>query len=470
MQQWFDRATLISKAKNRLEDRDIHIDDFNQNIQSIFQELEMKILELEMENESIKNRISKKNHQMLESINGINKNLINSALIHNESEFFNAYEEEHIGTIVSEKDGPFIFVNSVFCEMIGFDKEELYSKKATEFIFSDDQLIETILIEQMKNYQEDTFHFQKRYIKKSGDILWGEATITMIYDSDKDRILFVEKIKDISETKKYETDLKKKQHLLSQVSETLPVKVFLFDLHENRFLWFNQAAGNFIAPYLIQNGFFDLDKINQIIYPKDKERFNNLLNNVRSICNNSRIFEAEVRFLSPKREWVWHYLRMTEFFRDETGVRELLCVAQDISKLKKAEKELEQKNDMYKILIRNIQDIIWSVDLDGYFTYITPSVTKHLGYKQEELMGCSFEDVILSSEHKKLRNLIKSERIILNGDNSYFEIMILNHIHKNGKIVPLEVSISYLTNEEGALLGLTGITRDFSERVYSNQL
>ncbi len=470
MKQWYDRVTLISKAKNRLEERDINIDDFNHQIQSIFQDLEMRILELEMENESIKNRISKKNQQMLESINGINLSLINNALAHNECEFFTAYEEEHIGTVVSEKDGPFIFVNSIFSEMIGYEKDELYSKKTTDFIFSDDQLIETILIEQMKNYDEDTFHFQKRYIKKSGEILWGEVTITIVYDSDKDRTLFVEKIKDISENKKYESDLKRKQHLLSQISETLPIKVFLYDLEESRFLWFNQATGNFIAPYLIQNGFFDLDKINQIIYPKDKDRFFNLLENVKTIGADGKIFEAEIRFLSPKREWIWHFVRMKEFSRDDNGIKELLCVAQDISKLKKTERELEQRNEMYKILVKNIQDIVWSVDLDGYFTYITPSIMKHLGYRPEELIGCSFEEVILPSEHKKLSNLIKSDVSILNSDGGYFDIMVLNHNHKNGKIVPLEVSISYLTNEAGTLLGLTGITRDVSERFYSETI
>lgn len=289
----------------------------------------------------------------------------------------------------------------------------------------------------------------------------------MVYDSDKDRILFVEKIKDISETKRYEADLKKKQHLLSQISETLPVKVFLFDVDQNRFSWFNQTAGNFIAPYLIQNGFFDLVKINQIIYPKDKMRFNTLLDNVKIKENSGKIFEAEIRFLSPKKEWVWHYVRMTEFFRDENGIKELLCVAQDISKLKKAEKELNQKNDMYKILIKNIQDIIWSVDIDGYFTYITPSITKYLGYKQDELIGCSFEDIILSSEYKKFKNLIKPENVISNEESSYFETMILNHVHKDGKIVPLEVSISCLSNNDEAILGFTGITRDISRRFYA---
>ena len=51
-----------------------------------------------------------------------------------------------------------------------------------------------------------------------------------------------------------------------------------------------------------------------------------------------------------------------------------------------AEEELRASEQRYRLLADNITDVIWTVDLDGKFTYVSPSVERLRGYSPEEVM------------------------------------------------------------------------------------
>ena len=54
---------------------------------------------------------------------------------------------------------------------------------------------------------------------------------------------------------------------------------------------------------------------------------------------------------------------------------------------KRAEAALEESERRYRTLAETARDIIWTVDLDLKYTYISPSVTAALGYTVEEILG-----------------------------------------------------------------------------------
>ena len=48
----------------------------------------------------------------------------------------------------------------------------------------------------------------------------------------------------------------------------------------------------------------------------------------------------------------------------------------DISELKKLEKDLLESREKYQTLVDNINDIVFELDNQGVFEYISPSVEK----------------------------------------------------------------------------------------------
>lgn len=65
----------------------------------------------------------------------------------------------------------------------------------------------------------------------------------------------------------------------------------------------------------------------------------------------------------------------------------IYAAARDITERKHFEAALKESNDRYNQLAEQGRTIIWEIDREGLYTYISPVVEKVLGYKPEELIG-----------------------------------------------------------------------------------
>ena len=65
-----------------------------------------------------------------------------------------------------------------------------------------------------------------------------------------------------------------------------------------------------------------------------------------------------------------------------------------MSERDRLERELRESEERYRFLIENSPDIIFSIDPDGQFTYVSDSVRRSLGVEPEELVGTPFRDLI----------------------------------------------------------------------------
>jgi len=48
----------------------------------------------------------------------------------------------------------------------------------------------------------------------------------------------------------------------------------------------------------------------------------------------------------------------------------------------------------YQLLINNISDVLVEIDLNGFFTYLSPQVHDTLGYTPQELVGSKLYEII----------------------------------------------------------------------------
>jgi diguanylate cyclase (GGDEF)-like protein/PAS domain S-box-containing protein len=163
----------------------------------------------------------------------------------------------------------------------------------------------------------------------------------------------------------------------------------------------------------------------------------------------------------------------TAFLRGDDGQPVgLLGVSRDIAERKQAQKEQEESERRYRLLADNASDIIWTMDMNLRFTYESPSVTRIRGYTPEEAMTLTMEET-LTPASLEVGTKALAEELALEGadqrDSSRSRTLELEHTCKDGSTVWLEVTTTFLRDENGRAVGLLGASRDISERRRAEQ-
>jgi len=131
------------------------------------------------------------------------------------------------------------------------------------------------------------------------------------------------------------------------------------------------------------------------------------------------------------------------------------CFCRDISQRKQAEAQLNA------IFNASLEGII-SIDLYNIIVSVNPAVETILGYKQEELIGCNLSKLIQSLP--KCRNQCSS---LPSAAQPVAEIIEIEGRHKNGYLVPLELSRTQYTINNSCYFVV--IMRDISLRKQREQ-
>ena len=113
----------------------------------------------------------------------------------------------------------------------------------------------------------------------------------------------------------------------------------------------------------------------------------------------------------------------------------------------------------YRQLVEQARDIIYRVDLNGYFTYINPTVTRYKGYTPEELIGQHFTahirpDVREAAKRYYLRQFAR------NTPATYYEFPVLT---KDGREIWFGQNVQLLF-ENGQVVGFQAVARDITAR------
>lgn len=283
-----------------------------------------------------------------------------------ETRFRSLFQDSAVGTVVATLHGGFLQANRAFCAFLGYSEPELLRQTVQSITHPEDREATSTAIRQALTSGPRLHRFEKRYLHKNGQVLWGEVTATLILNTDGTPGYFITQVLDVTERKRAEAALQEAHDELERRVEERTIQLTRANEELVMFRRFAEASSQgfsmadldghltYLNPTLCQMLGEDRpeDRIGQhlsIYYSQESNRRGR--EEIEPALKQNGHWEGELPMLSRQGTSIptWH---STFMIRDEKGVPlRLAVVITDISERKRAEEALErERQSLWKML------------------------------------------------------------------------------------------------------------------------
>ncbi|OLE55951.1 MAG: hypothetical protein AUG51_00775 [Acidobacteria bacterium 13_1_20CM_3_53_8] len=140
----------------------------------------------------------------------------------------------------------------------------------------------------------------------------------------------------------------------------------------------------------------------------------------------------------------------------------VVCTARDLSELRKVEAVARERQSLLTHILESVREPICALDTKGHFLWCNTASTTTSGYRQEDLIGHSFTDMIYSADREMAQENFESA---LGGEPRSYEV---RYTRRDGEVrdalfynAPLVI--------DNVTTGVLGIVRDITEQKQQQQ-
>lgn len=380
----------------------------------------------------------------------------------NESRFRSYFELPLVGIAITSLTKGWLEVNSELIKMLGYSKNDLSNLTWADITYPEDLNADVEKFNRVIAGEINTYSMQKRFIRKNGEIIWTNLSVSCVRKDDGSVDYMVALLQDINKQKQTEEQLRK----LNQAIEQSPATVVITDL----------------------NG--DIEYVNPKFFETTGYTFEEAKGKNSRILKSGETTPTEYKELwetiTHDKEWrglfhnkkkngelYWELATISPIRNEKGEIINYLAIKEDITKRKEAEDALRESEKKYRELTENMKDVVWVLDTETMrFTYISPSVEGLRGYTVEEIMAEPMDAALTPEAREGIRASIRKETALILAGGTSSEEFFLNEIEqpcKDGTTVWTEVLTRYKLNESTGKVEVHGVTRDISERKKSEK-
>ncbi len=309
-----------------------------------------------------------------------------------EERFRLIFEHSGVGMSLLTRDGHFLQVNPALVRMLGYLPEELRGKRLADFVHARDASRDA-MTPPGTPLEQDTPSFyerEKRYVRKDGDSIWAKVLRVPIRDAAGITRHYVGVLIDITLRKRAEEQLaasEQRYRLLNQVAHD---GILVTD-ETGRFLEVNPAFREMLGhrdEALLQQGLLDV--------AADPHALREHL--ARVLAEGGDRIETQLR----TRDGRLIDVELAGALLDFDGKRLLHGICRDVTEKKRNEERLQEERDFSRQVLETADVLIFVVDPAGRIVHFNNTCAAVLGYREEEVRGKLFWEVVLPERHAAL--------------------------------------------------------------------
>lgn len=376
---------------------------------------------------------------------------MNRRIRESEEAYRRLFEGMKDGIAYIERDLRPTLMNDHFSELSGFSREELSRINFLDLVAPEDR--ERIRRNAERRFLgeevERTYEF--RAIRKSGETIVVEGSFDPVRNGD--RIVGIQvMVRDITERKRALEALRESEERYSMLFEGAEEGIALYGRGKTRPLLMNRRFTE-ICGYTREE-MENIDPID-LVHPEDRARL--LENNrkrlageeaprtyeYRSLHKDGRVLNLEASFDAIRKDG--EIIGIQGFFRD-------------ITERKKAEEELRESSERFRVLFEAANDSIAVFDENVRPILYNQKFKETLGYTDEEIASLNLVDLVHPDDREEV---LRRNRMRFMGEDvaRTYEVRVLK---KSGEVMVVEGSFD--TVHLGGKKRIQGILRDITER------
>ncbi len=422
------------------------------------------------------------------------------AMAASEARYRSLFEATNVGKSVTLPTGE-IHVNRAFCDMLGYDPEELRGKNWQELTPAEDVPESERCIASLLDGREDSTRFEKRYIRKDGGIVWADVSVTLIRDSRTQPIHFITTVVDITERKQHEAQIEHLNRVLRAIRDVNQLIIheedpesllarsceILVSTRGYRSVWAVLDSEDGAAQTVAESGIGDdfapvREAIAQGDWPdccwQARERPDGIAPihdtdrnckdcTLAHTCRDTAALAGALRH--GRRDYGSLVVALPAGLADDPEEQSLFReLVDDVAyalrsmdlarKRKKAEEALRSSEEHFRLVVENAPDAIF-VQTEYLFTYLNPAAVRCFGAESaDQLLGQPVMDRFEPRFHDLVRERIRQ----LNDEKTAVPMLKQTYLKMDGSPFHVEVAAVpiHWQGQDGALV----FFRDVTER------
>ncbi|TDD95054.1 PAS domain-containing protein [Flavobacterium cellulosilyticum] len=361
-----------------------------------------------------------------------------------------------------------IYIGEGFSTLFGhkFDNNYLVADRNKTFIHPDDRKKVFQSRDKALESEIDEWHSEYRYLKSDGDYAYVKDDAVIIRNGEGKAVRAIGTVQDITKEKRLKDELKQSEEQFKGAFEHSAVGMAIVNMEG---YWIE--ANNRLCEILgYSKEEFKILTFEEITYSEDLEE--DLENKKKLVSGEATHFNMEKRYIHKNKSLVWVHLSVSVVRNSAGKIQHYIPQIIDISERKRIEEQnklltdeinrnktvqLNEAKNMYRLLADNTDDLVCLHNINGFYSYVSPSIYKLLGYTPEELLGRVPSEFVHPQDNKILKNRLKD--IISEKKNISFQVRFRN---KEGSYIWFE-SKAILIKENGVPSSFRSSSRDITQ-------
>ena len=346
--------------------------------------------------------------------------------------------------------------DSVF-EMRGVPWRESFSfEEAITFLHPDDratyEAARDAAIAERRNFELDM-----RALRSDGSICWEHSIGHPRYDATGQCTGILVVLRDISEERQAEQELRESRELLIQSQRLGKIGHLVSDRRTNRVHWSDTL---FELRGIPKRDYFTLEETDKTphIHPEDGARF--LAERDAGVAGR-RDFAVDIRVQRPGGAYAWESVRGRPRFAQDGTLESVLYVLQDITERKEADEALRRKEAELRAIMDNAPLAIFLKDREGRYRLVNRCYRQWMLGGRRRVDGRTSDEIFPSEVAREMT--ARDREVLERGTVSTAEISASYFDPKYG-IEHALVTKFPVRDDAGAIVGIAGFAMDITDR------